>query len=121
MARRAVLVSRIGHVMRGGEVNYAVIADAKRTRAVVAFKTNGKDRRTLQHSRISGTVRHVAGLASIDPHRSVFVDKRPALVGVAFEAGLFIAFLLIDHMRSYAHSPGCGEGPMGIVAIRALR
>jgi len=50
----------------------------------------------------------------------VLVDEGPALIGVAFQARFFISLLLIDHVGSHAHPPACREGPVGIVAIRAL-
>ena len=120
VARGAVLISWLGQVVGGGCTDHAVVADAKGSGAVVAFETHGKDGGARQHPGIRRTVGHVAGLAPVDAHGSVFVDEGSALVGVAFEASFLIAFLLIDHVRSPCHPPGCGESAVRIVAVSAL-
>lgn len=101
-------------------MDHAVVGAAERTRPVMAFETNSKDGGARQHLWIRRAVRHVAGLASIDANGGVLVDKRPALVGMAFEARLFVAFLLIDQVGSRAHTPGRGKRAVRIVAIRTL-
>jgi len=101
-------------------MDHAIVADAKGARAIVAFETDCEDCRPLQHFRIGRPMRHVTGFASVDAHGGVFIDKRTALVAVAFEARFLISFLLIDHAGARRHSPGGGEGPVRIVAIRTF-
>src|SRR5579859_7035546 len=65
-------------------------------------------------------MREVAGLAAFDAHRRVLVNERTALIGVAFEARLFISERLLYHAWAIRHAPRRGEGSMRIVAVRAL-
>src|ERR1700722_9360061 len=99
-------------------MDHAIVADAKGARAIVAFETDCEDCRPLQHFRIGRPMRHVTGFASVDAHGGVFIDKRTALVAVAFEARFLISFLLIDHAGARRHSPGGGKGAVRIVAVR---
>lgn len=101
-------------------MGHAVIGAAERACAVMAFETNSKDGGARQHLWIGGAVRHVAGLASVDANRGVLVDKRSALVGMAFEARLLVTFLLIDQVSSRAHPPRRGESAVRIMAIGTL-
>ena len=101
-------------------MDHAIVADAKGARAIVAFETDCEDCRPLQHFRIGRPMRHVTGFASVDAHGGVFIDKRTALVAVAFEARFLISFLLIDHAGARRHSPGRGEASVRIVAVRAF-
>src|ERR1700722_7220256 len=101
-------------------MDHTVVGSAEGSGTVMAFETYGEDRGPLQHLRVGRAVRHVAGFASVDAHRGVLVNKRAALVGMALEARLFVAFLLIDHARAGSHSPGGCERAMRIVAIRTF-
>ena len=47
-------------------------------------------------------------------------DPRSTLIDVALEAGFFIAFGLVDHVRPRRHPPGGVERAVRIMAIRTL-
>jgi len=120
MTGGAILISRVRHIVVGGLHDHAVVTAAKGARAIVTFEADGKNSRPREHLRVGGSMRQVTDLASVDAHGGVFINEGAALVGVAFEAGLLIRFLLIDHARTRTHAPGCGEGAVRIMAIRAF-
>ena len=88
--------------------------------AVVAFEAQREDRGTAQQARVHRAVRLMAGLAALDRDRAVLEDERPALIGVAFDAGFFVALDLVHHARARSHAPGGIERAVRIVAVRAL-
>ena len=86
----------------------------------MAFEAEGECDWTPEQLCIRGTVRIVAGLASLHPHRRVFEHKRPPLIDVALKAGLLVIESVLDHAGANAAAPGGGERTVGIVAIGAL-
>ena len=120
MARGAVLVARIGHVVCGGLLDDALARAAEAGFAVVAFQAHGKGRRARQQPSVRGPVRHVAGLATVDPHGRMLINEWPTFIGVAFEAGFFIGLRLVDHLGPESGSPSRGGSAMRIVAIGTL-
>lgn len=61
----------------------------------------------------------MARLAAVDPNGRVLEEERPPLIGVAFQAGLFISERLVGHTRPGAHPPSWGGCAVGIVAVSA--
>jgi len=119
MAGGAVSIAGIGHVMRGRLRRDSVGLAAERTGTVVAFQADGKDDRALEQSSVCRTVRGVAGFAAIDADGRMFEQERPALVGVAFHAGLFVLESGFDHPRTVTGFGDAGVDAVRIVAIRA--
>ena len=125
MAGGAILIARVRHVMgRGlhgnssGAVLPSVAAEAAST--VVAFQAHGEYDGPLQHPGVSGTMGHMAGLATIDSHRGVFKSERAALIGMAPQTRLFAASGGFQKPRARAHRRGLRESAVRIVAIGAI-
>lgn len=120
MTGRTVLVARIGEIMRGGLRYDSCVGSAKRAGAIVAFQANRHDGGTAQQFLVHRAMRIVAGFASLDADGGMFENKRPALIGMAFEARLLIGQCVIDHARPDSRPPGWRRGSVRIVAIRTL-
>jgi hypothetical protein len=71
MARSAVLVSRISHIMRRRLDTNAVALAAEITGAIVAFEADRKDYRSPQHARIHRSMWRMTRFTSIHPDRRV--------------------------------------------------
>src|SRR5215831_4767276 len=98
MTGRAVLESRISHIMVGA--NWDRFSEAPTPEAlhpVVAFEAHSKHHRAAQQPRIRRSVRRMACLAAIHPHSGVLEDKRAPLLGMALQKGLFIRERLLHH------------------------
>ena len=120
MTSRAILVARIGEIMRGGLRWDSVVGSAERSRAIVAFQANRHYRRTAQQFFVHRAVWIVAGFAAFDPDRRMFKNKRPALIGMAFEAWFLIGQSVIDHARPDPRPPSWRRGSVRIMAVRTL-
>lgn len=116
----AVLVGGIGQVMKAGRADHRVRLTSELARAVVTFQAKRKGHRTFQHACVRRSMRGMAGLATAHANRGVFVEERPAFIGMTRHAGLFISQRLSNHARPCGHIPGRGERSMRVVAIDAL-
>ena len=90
MTSRAILVARIGEIMRGGLRGNSVVGSPERSRAIVAFQANRHDGWTAQQFFVHRAMGIVAGLAAFDSDRRMFENEWPALIGMAFEARLLV-------------------------------
>lgn len=120
MAGGAVLIARIGHIVRTGLRRDARVTSAERARPVMALQAKCEGDGTPQQTGIRRAMRTVAHFAAIHARGGMFKEKRPALVGVAAQAGLLIRLCLIDHAGPGGHTPGWGGCAVRVVAIRAL-
>ena len=66
------------------------------------------------------SMRIVAGHASFDLDRSVFVNKRAALLHVALDTGLIVAMRLVQHFRRLPHAEGGREAAVRVVTVAAV-
>ena len=106
MAGGAVLISWIGQIVRRRRILRAVQTPSEIRKSVVAFQAQRERYGSLQQTRVSRTMRAVAGLAAIHAHGGMLVDEWTALINVALQARLFVASGLIDHTRPGCHIPG---------------
>lgn len=118
VAIRAVLITRIGHVVSAGEPGNAGAGAAKCARSVMAFQAHGEDHRASQQTGVGGTVRGVARFAAFHTHRRMLKGERPAFIKVTFQTSFFVDVLL-DHVGPGRHAPGGRRSAMRIVAIAA--
>ena len=89
VAECAALVFRVQHVVRARlYVDAEVLASG--TGAVVAFKAKREDDGPAQKFRVHRAVRNVTSGTAFDADARMFKDERPALIDVAFQAGLFV-------------------------------
>src|SRR5258707_10360528 len=112
----AVLLARVGYIVRSRQHRNAIVAGSERSGASVAFQADREDYRTLQQSRIGRSMRRVTRLAAIHANRGVLESKRTALIHVAFQTGLFVTQSLRNHSWPLPHSPGWRVGSMRVVA-----
>ena len=118
VAIRAVLITRIGHVVSAGEHGNAGAGAAKCARAVMAFQAHGEDNRASQKTGVGRTVRGVAGFAAFDAHGRMLKGEGATFVEVAFQTGFFVD-VLFDHVGPSRHTPGGRRSAVRIVAIAA--
>ena len=90
MAECAVLILGIGHVVGCRLQGNAVALESEIARPVVTFQTQRERLGTLQQACVHRAVRHVAGLAAVDPCSGVFKGKGSAFINMALQASLFI-------------------------------
>ena len=84
VAGGAVLISRVGNVMRCGLRRNTGLGNAEGSRAVVAFQADRHDGWPPKQFFVHGAVRIVARLTALDLCGSVFKCEWSALVGMAF-------------------------------------
>ena len=106
--------------MRRRWIGHAIGAPSKIAEAVMTFQTQGEDYGPFQQTRVRGSVRAVAGLTPVDAHSGVFEYERTALVDMALQAGLYVAFHLFHHAGAGGHIPRRGRRAVGIVTVGAL-
>src|SRR5437879_11649433 len=106
--------------MGGERAEFSIVFTAEGSLAVVALEAKCKDHGPPQQLGIHRPMRSVTGLAAVDAHRRVLEDERAALIGVAFQARLFIELRLVDHARLESAPPGGGESAVRVVAVGAL-
>ena len=119
MAHGAVPIPWVGHVVGRSLRRDAAARAAESLSAVVAFETDSEQYRSFEKPGVGRAVREVARFASVDPDSGMFEEERPALVGVALQAWLFVGERLIDHAGARAHPPGGSGRAVRIVAVRA--
>ncbi len=119
VANRAVLVLRVGHIVKRGRQRNAR-SRSSRASSVVAFQAQSEDHGALEQSRVGRTVWLMARLAALHAHRGVLEHERTTQVFVAAETGLFIHARLRHHPRTVAHLPGRRESPVRVVAVAAV-
>ena len=121
MALRAVLKSRIGHVMGRRRLDLdAVRLTSQVAGAVMAFQAQRKYHRPRQHPGIGGAVRNVAGEAPIHADRGMLKKKRPAFVGMTVDARFFVGLGMLHMAWPRRVSPGGLKRSVWIVAIGAV-
>ena len=120
MAIGAVLETGIQQIMLCRLQHDTVCLTPESGLAVVTFEAKRVSVGAAQQLTVHGAVRHMAGLAAVYARCPVFKHKWAAFILMALNAGLFVTGCLIDHARALAGPPGCREGPVGVVAIRAL-
>src|SRR5215467_16332648 len=118
MASRAVLETRIRHVVEAVDPGFSGALTAEIPRPVMTFQAHGEDDRAPQEPRIRRSVRHVTRLAAIHSYGRVFVYERTPLLRVTFETRLLVRERLRHHARTRSHVPGRMECSMRIVTIR---
>ena len=84
MARCAVLVSRVGHIVGAGLRPNPAVLNAEGARAVMALQADRHDGWPPKQFFVHGAVRIVARLTALDLCGSVFKCEWSALVGMAF-------------------------------------
>jgi hypothetical protein len=119
MAGSTVAEARIGHVMRSRLLGDAIRLATETSGSVMAFQADREDDRALEKAGVGRAMWRVAGLAPIDAKGSVFVEEWPALVGVTFQASLFVLERGVDHMGPASHLPGGSVDTMRIVTVGA--
>jgi hypothetical protein len=87
----AVLIAGLEQVMGRREPRLAAVAWPETAGAVVALEAEREHYRTPQETHVGRSVWKVAGLAAFENDGRMLVHKRPALVYMALEAGLFVA------------------------------
>ena len=117
MARSAVLIPWIRHVVTTRLRRNALGGASESWRPVVTFQAQRESRGPLQQARIGGTMRNMASFATVHTSRSVLKHKRPTLVGVALQAGLFVVQPLIHHPGTPGSPPRRRIGSVRIVAV----
>ncbi len=85
-----VTIARIRHIVRSRLRRHAIALPSEAARAVMTFQANREHNGPLQQPGVCRTMRRVTGFAAIHAHGGVLEKKRSALIGVAFQAGLFI-------------------------------
>ena len=119
VAGRAVLVSRIGHVMFRALNPDPVALAPEAARAIVTLQAQGKHDRPQQQSRIGRPMRSMASLASIYTNTKMLEKKGSTLIRMALQAGLFIRHRLVHVARTRRHAPGRGKRAVRVVTIGA--
>ena len=114
---RAVLKTRRTHVVKLRRHRIALGAPSEAGRAIMAFQAHGEYNRPAQQPGVRRTVRVVANFAAFHAHRGMLENERPALLGVALDAGFLIAQHLLDHGGPAGYAPGRRESAVRIVAI----
>ncbi len=117
MACGAVLIARIGQVMRSSQGENAVRLAPKIARAIVAFQAYREHHGPLQHARVRRAVRHMAAPAAVYPDRRVLEYEGAALIGVTIQTRLFVSFGLHRHPGLSRHAPAGSKGAMRIMTI----
>lgn len=120
MTERAVPVLRIGHIMGGRLQGDAVALPPEISRAIVALQTNRENHGAPEQTSIGGTMREMAGLAAIHPDRGMLENERASLVGMTFQAGLFVPERLVHHAWARRHAPRGRRSAVRIMTVRAL-
>lgn len=120
MAGRAVLISRVRHVVRTRLHGDPITLTPKVPGAIVTLKTKRKDYRTAQKPSVHGPVRIVTSFTAFYPHSRMLESEWTALVDVAFEASLFVDLSLCHQSRPLTHPPRGGIRSVWVVTIRAL-
>ena len=120
MARGAVLIVQIGHVVGPRLDRHSAALPPEAAGAVMAFQAKGEHHGPAQESRIGGPVGRMAAFAALNPDRGVLEYERPAFFGVAFQAGFFIRRGLIHHAGTRRHAPSGRRGSVRVVAIGAV-
>jgi len=120
VANCAVLVARIGHIVRRRLCCHAVRVSPKLASSVVTLQAHREGYRSLQKPRVCRTVRNVAGLAPFYTDCRMLVEKWSALIDVALKARFLVADGLIHHARPSGHVPCGRERPVRVVAISTL-
>lgn len=119
MAVRAVLVSRIGHVMGLRKARNTGTSPAECPCPVVALQAHREHHRPLQEPRVRRAVRNMAHFAPLYAHRRMFKRERASLIGVAFETSFLVRQALFHEGRPPSHAPGGLESSVRIVTVRA--
>lgn len=121
MAIGAVLIARIGHIVRAGEHGNSVAgaAESSGARSVVAFQAHGEYDGPPKQPRIGRAVRRVTGLAAFHAHGRMLEREWSAFIGMALQTSLFIHQLLTDHRGPRRHAPRRRGRAMRIMAIAA--
>jgi hypothetical protein len=120
MARGAVLIPRVCHVVRRRLSEDSLTLTPEIPGTVVAFQAQREDNRTTQQPGIHRAVRAMTDLASVHANRGVFEYERTPLIHVALQAGLLVGNPLLHHSGPQSHSPGRSRCSMRIMTIRAL-
>ena len=120
MARGTSLIPRIQQVVRRGLRRHPRRLPPKRPRAVVAFQTQREHHRPPQQLRIRRPVRRMARIATLHPNTRMFINKWPALIHMALQAGLLIVVRRRNQPRPRPRPPGRRHIAVRIMAIRTL-
>lgn len=116
----AIVKTGIRHVVRWRLGWNAVALPAECAGAGMALQAYGEHHGAPQQPGVCRSVRRMAGLAAIHSHGRVLEEKGPAVLSVAFEAGLLVRRGVFYHPRPRSHSPGRRGRAVRIVAICAL-
>jgi len=119
MTVRAVLITGVGHIMRGRKHWISSTRAAESAGAIVAFETKRKYNRPAQQSRIGRAVRGVAHFTPFNTYGRMFKRKRPPFVDVALQTRFFISQGLVDQGRTRCHSPRRRKSAVRVVTIAA--
>jgi hypothetical protein len=117
VAVRAVLISRIHHIVGLRKPRDTGSRAPKIASAVVAFEAKCKDNWPPQKPRIRRAVGVMAHLAPFHAHWWMFKRKGPALIGMAFQTSFFVSDCLVHERRTSCHAPCRSEGAMWIMAV----
>ena len=120
MAGCTVLIPGIRQIVRCRLNIDAVPGDAERARTIMAFQAYSHDDWPPQQFLVHRAMRVMAGLAAFDFGCRVLENKWPALIGMTFQAGLFVRQCMIHHSRPDACPPGWSVCSVWIMAVRAL-
>ena len=120
MAGCAVLISRVGHIVRAGLRPNPAALYAEVARAVMALQADRHYGWPPQHLLVHRAMRIVARLAAFHPHRGMLKGERAALIGVALQTGFFIGKSLVDHAWPDAGAPCRRRGSVRIMTVRTL-
>lgn len=91
VAIRAVLVARVGHVVRGRQHKISGPRASKVAGAVMAFEAERENNWTAEEAGICRAVRIVAHFATFYADGRMFKGERAAFIGVAFEARFLVS------------------------------
>lgn len=120
MAVRAVLITRIGHVVSLGKGGLTGSTAPKISSAVVAFQANREHHGPSQQTRVCRAMGVVTHFASFHSHGRMLKRKGSALIGVALETSFLIPKCLRYKRRPCCHSPCRRKSAVGVVAIGTL-
>ena len=120
MAEHALLEGGVGQVMeRPAGSRDSVAAPSEAREVDMALQADQEPCRAVQQACVGTSVRIVATRATLDAHRGVLVQERPALVGVALQARKVVPEGLRDHARRVRRAPGRDGSAVRIVAVGA--
>lgn len=119
VARRAVLVAGIGHIVSLRKARHAASGAAESACAVMAFKTERERDRAAQQPRVRRSMRIVTHFATLDADWRMLESKGTAFVGMTLETRLLVYERLPDESGPRSHAPGWSQAAVRVMAIAA--